>query len=356
MQFLQPGQNILLRFILQDLRREIYFLVFCLMSSVVVIWCCLVLLFTVVSVLPLFFPNATLILIVRFLQGLGLSIISVLGRAILSDLLPAERLVRVMALVATAWGIGPVIGPLIGGYLQYYFDWQACFYFFSIFGLVGFLLLLFVLPETHLNRHPFSWSMIMRDISEVIHHGGFIGCIIMMGLLYSTLVIFNILGPFVVQNQFHHTSIYFGHVALLLGFAFLCGTLCCRWWLKTHPPEHVLKWSLLLGVLISMVMVFWGWFAPTLLLAFLGLALGIFFVCGLSYPAAMGKGASLFRHIAGSASSVMTLVSLVITCMVSFAAGFLGGSHTLDIALYDIILLALSSVVWIVFLRRYQSS
>lgn len=85
-----------------------------------------------------------------------------LARSICSDVLKPEKLARMGMVIGTMWGLGPVLGPIIGGYLQYYFGWTAGFYFFAIVELIEFIAVFLIVPETHFNRHPLNIQTIKR--------------------------------------------------------------------------------------------------------------------------------------------------------------------------------------------------
>ena len=84
----------------------------------------------IASILPSLWPTASTLLFARFCQGLAIGTMSVMVRAIISDLLVDAALIRAASWMASLWGVGPLIGPMIGGYLQVYFGWQANFFIF----------------------------------------------------------------------------------------------------------------------------------------------------------------------------------------------------------------------------------
>ncbi len=80
------------------------------------------------------------------MQGVTIGAVAVLARAVFADILTAQELVRMGTLIGTMWGIGPVVGPLIGGYLQLYFGWKPVF-IFSLINLYWFLWPFFLLCQ-----------------------------------------------------------------------------------------------------------------------------------------------------------------------------------------------------------------
>src|SRR4051812_7898014 len=142
--------------------------------------------FIAASLLPALFPSVTMLLISRFLQGISLGA-AILMRIILVDILTPQKLVRIAALIAMMWGIGPIIGPVIGGYLQYYIGWQACFYFFALYGLMILIALIMIIPETHTHRQELNIQQIKNNFITIVSHPLFMGMTLLAGITYSAL-------------------------------------------------------------------------------------------------------------------------------------------------------------------------
>ncbi len=269
--------------------------------------------FIVVSLCAATIPHIGVLLGARFLQGLMLGTISVTLRAILADILPAEKLVALGVMIGMVWGIGPIIGPVIGGYLQDYFGYQAGFYFFGIMGLFGLVACFLVVPETSTNYHPLRLVVLKRNFGELITHKQFIALSALMGLSYSLMIIFNTAGPFLIQTKFHHSAIEFGHIALYLGGVYLIATFINRYLLTRRSARQILFFSVCGASIIALFAVIISYFLKNDV-TFISVSSGImFFATGLIFPLSMGQGLSLFRHIPGYATATMYLINTMIT-------------------------------------------
>lgn len=279
--------------------------------------------FVLTSLLPIIFPHIEILLLTRFFQGLTLGGIAVVARAIFSDILPGAELTRMGVLIGSMFGLGPVIGPLIGGYLQYYLGWQSCFVFFAIIASIGFIAIFIIVPETHFNRHPLNIRTIKRNILEVLNHKQFMALIVIMGSVYSLIISFNTIGPFLIQTQLHYTPIFFGHMALWMGMAFLTATFICRHLLKTHTVERLFLISINVVFMLAIFGVIVSYFYPNSIILISIISAFMFFACGFLFPMSMGKGLSLFRHIAGTAAATMYLINVLMTSLSSFILSFI---------------------------------
>lgn len=88
----------------------------------------------------------------RALQAVGGSMIAANGRAIVSVNLPPERRGRALGLTSTAFHIGFLTGPALGGFLIDSLGWRWIFYINMPFSICGALLAWRVVPETRMEE------------------------------------------------------------------------------------------------------------------------------------------------------------------------------------------------------------
>lgn len=312
------------------------------------------LIFAITSLLPVLYGDITVLYITRLFQGITLAAISVLGRAVFADILPTEKLTHYAPLMAMMWGIGPIIGPVIGGYLQFYFGWQACFIFYSAFGFLGFIALAVLLPETIPSKQTFDLFKIKDNFITLITHKIFLGLIIIMGAAYSLMIVFNTLAPFYIQTILGKSSIYFGHVALFMGLAYLIGTIICRRLLKSFAAESILISATIFVATITIIELVLSYIAHEEIYALIIPSFLIFIGSGILYPVGMGKNLGLFRHMAGSASSVMSFVNFFFTSLVAMIIGFINIESAIPIAWMYLVLLLICFICYFALIQKAQ--
>ncbi len=302
--------------------------------------------FVIASLLPALFPDIRVLLLARFLQGLTIGGTALVARAIFSDVLPPEKLVHMGVLIGTVWGLGPIIGPVIGGYLQFYFGWQVGFWFFSILSFLLFISIFITVPETHFNRHPLSLKTISKNLKEILAHRLFMALVVLMGIAYSLIIVFNTVGPFLIQTRLNYSPIFFGHLALVLGLVFLIATIICRYLLKHYKAEQLLKVVINLFLGLAAIIFILSFFnSQNIILVGIGSGL-MFFACGFIFPMSMGKGISLFRHIVGTASAIMYLIIFLITSLASFSVSFLTMHSAIPLMLIYFSLLIIATLIY----------
>ena len=72
----------------------------------------------------------------RFVQAIGCCTAVVVARAIIRDAYSPAEGARVLAKASSLLSLAPILGPILGGYLQVSFGWRAAFVALALAGLI----------------------------------------------------------------------------------------------------------------------------------------------------------------------------------------------------------------------------
>ncbi|WP_346344745.1 DHA2 family efflux MFS transporter permease subunit [Sphingomonas sp. dw_22] len=92
----------------------------------------------------------------RILQGISAAFLNPLSQTVMLDINPPERQGKAMSIWGMGIMVGPIMGPLIGGYLTDNFDWRWVFFVNLPVGVVCFAILWFLLPSRPIRKRPFD--------------------------------------------------------------------------------------------------------------------------------------------------------------------------------------------------------
>ena len=300
------------------------------------------------NILPILFPNYTMLLTSRFIQGLFVGAVAVLARAILSDILSSTQMIKIAPIIGALWGLGPVLGPILGGYLQFYLNWTAGFYFFAISSTILSIIIYIILPETISNYSPLKFKIIRHNLYTITTNLQFMTLVISMGLVYALLITFNTLGPFLIQDMMGYSSIYFGQLSLIVGLIFLSSTFICRYLLNYMKPYLLFGYVTYIFIIIIVILSLFSLFFPSSLALLIVATTAAYFVCGFIFPLCMGKGISMFQNIAGTATAVMYLINVMITSLAAFVETFIHSKSIIPIMfIYSSLMFILLIIYWI---------
>lgn len=284
------------------------------------------------------------LLVLRFFQGVMVAVMVVPMRSVITDLFEGRELYKMVNYMTTAWSIGPIIAPYIGGHLQQWMGWQASFYFLAIYSVISFLLISFLMPETSVYKHAFHLKSIMKRYSIILTHRAYINSFLMNSLLYSFILLFAVVGPFLIQNVLHYSVIEFGRIALVTGLAWFLGTLTNRFLI--HVSLHK-KASIVLSLMlvVSLMMMAESYWLPLTAYGVVIPVVILLWLAGIIFPNYFAKAVSYFPEMTGSANALLSSAVFLISGGISIIATFLKSTSALPLSMVYFVLILLSLMI-----------
>src|SRR5580698_4597914 len=111
-------------------------------------------LFTLGSLLCGISSNIHVLVACRILQGGGGAMMVPVGRLTMVRTFAKSELIRAMSFVAIPGLIGPMLGPVAGGFIVGYFHWRVIFFVNLPIGLIGLVLVYRHLPDYREKSNP----------------------------------------------------------------------------------------------------------------------------------------------------------------------------------------------------------
>ena len=278
-------------------------------------------------------PDIHYLLFLRLIQGMAIAVVLVPMRSVILDLFEGEgdELKKMTNYMTIAWSIGPIIAPAIGGYLQHYFGWAANFYFLAIYSGVIFLILLFYLPETSSHRYSFhAGDLLKRYLSFLLNPRYTLG-MLMGALIYSFIILFSVVGPFIIQTELHYSAIQFGHIALWMGVAFCLGAITNRFLIQVELSlkAKICFWVMLI---VTTVMLLISFFKPLSITNLVLSVAAIIWLGGVLFPNYFIRSVSLFPETTGSANALFGAGLFLIPSLSSGVGALLKSNTELPLA------------------------
>lgn len=163
------------------------------------------------------------ICIMRIIQGMAISTLVVATRAIFIDIYDETKRQYYLSYFTIVWSCGPILAPFLGGYLEKLFNWHANFYFLAIYASVLLILDLCISGESIPEKKKFNLSDTLGLYKMMLSEKRFMIGTLILGLSYSIVMIFNIAGPFLIEDTFKFNSVVIGYCTLVLGFSWMLG-------------------------------------------------------------------------------------------------------------------------------------
>jgi DHA1 family bicyclomycin/chloramphenicol resistance-like MFS transporter len=297
------------------------------------------------SLLSVSFP---IMLLGRFLQGVGISAPRAVTLALVRDRFEGRAMARVMSFIMTTFILIPMIAPSMGQAILLNFGWRSIFGSFIL--LAAFTLIWFAirLPETLAleNRAPFNLGRIVSATREILRIRTSLGYTVSAGLISGAFIGYLNSSQQIFQEQYalgELFPLFFATIALSLGVAFLLNArLVTRLGMR-----FLVKWSLLLIIglsLIALVIAFLTAGEPQLWI-FMTYLMLTFFCVGILFGNQNSLAMEPLGHMAGIGAAVVGALSTLISMPLGT---FIGQSYNGTILPIMIGLVVLSGLAYLV--------
>lgn len=171
-----------------------------------------------------------MLVIGRFIQGLGAGCCAVLARASLRDSYDGANLPRALSWVTIVASFTPIIAPVLGGFINHSFGWLAVFIALLSYISLVLILLLFLFTETLPTKKPLpNVRAMLSTYKSLITSQYFLSFATIGWFNFSLIVVSISVMPFIMQIQIGMTSDQYALWALIPACGLLVGgTICNR--------------------------------------------------------------------------------------------------------------------------------
>lgn len=264
-----------------------------------------------------------LLIAARFIQALGCCAAVMIARAVVRDAYEPQDSAKLLARASTWISLAPIIGPIVGSYLQVAFGWRAAFGALGIFSACVMAACILHLPETNRHKNPNATDIrgIIANYQLVLGSREFWLNVTPGALSYGGIFIFISGSSFVLIKVLGVPTQWFGYCFALGVSGYMTGTLVCRSLLKTLTGEQALRigtaCSLTAGLyfLAATLLGLWHW-SVVVLAMFLAMASH-----GINFPVSQAGAVSPFPKQAGTAAGLMGAVMMGFAFVVGSIVG-----------------------------------
>lgn len=275
-------------------------------------------------------PSLDMLLVFRFVQGLGAAASRIVSQAVMRDLYSGREQARIGSLVFTFFVVVPALAPLAGQWIvQATGGWRGLFSVYFVMGTAVLAWFLLRQPETLPpdRRRAFRLAPVFAAAAEVLRTPVALRYLIVASLGFGQLLSY----ISSAQQVFTVTlgagarfPVYFAGIALLSAISgFINSRVVMR--LGMRPLAR-----LAFGVQAVIATLFWAaWHwgfvdllpAPVVLGFFIAWSVTLFFMNGMTFGNITALAMEPLGHIAGTASAVLGALSSVLAVAIAAPIG-----------------------------------
>ena len=269
-------------------------------------------LFTLAGFVTAFSNDAEIMLVARFVQGVGSSAGMVLARAIVRDVSSGDESARLMSIMVMIFTAAPMIAPLIGSMLVPLWGWRAPFFATAFSGLLILYGIKTSLRETRAPRQqPHFIRQLWDSTREFLsHRRSIFGVMIIMVTIVGVMALISGSSALIIEIYGFQVK-NFGFLFALTGVGILIGSSINRRLLQRFDAVHMIGVGAVVAAVAGAQLLLMAWLGDAPFWWIWGNACLFMAATGLLFPNATAIALDPVPEIAGVASSIMgTIQSL----------------------------------------------
>lgn len=297
-----------------------------------------------------------MLLLGRFIQGLGVAGPYVTAISVVRDKYSGRDMAQVMSLVMMIFILVPAIAPSLGQAILHIAHWRAIFLLYIGYAIIVGLWIMLRLEETLKpeNRLPMRVSAFAHGLRTILGNRTTMTYMVCMGMCFGSLIGYLGASQQIFQEQFgvgEAFSLYFGALALVLGVASMVNSRIVG---KLGMRPICLR-AMATITLTSLAFLILQQFTPVTLPMFFIYAAIMFFSFGLMFGNLNAITMEPMGEIAGMASALTGATSSVLSLTLGTYIGQMY-NHTLIPLTCGFLVLGIISFLLMLSEYRYHSS
>lgn len=301
--------------------------------------------FGLASLLCAFAPGTDALIALRLLQGIAGGFGLVIARAIVRDVYSDVAAAQFFSALMLAFGVGPVLAPVIGGGILTFTDWRGIFVFLALLGALLALIGLLALTETLApeRRHAGGFKLAVGSLRSLLGDRELLSFAGPAALAHGGMMAYIAASSYIFQDKFDVSPQLFALIFGVTSAGMIAISRVGRRLVARVGAAALLRAGLILNLTAAAALL-------AVVLADLGV-LGVAIPCfvlvsslGLITPNALALGLDRHPERAGGASGVFGLLQYTTGATAAPLVGVAGAS-ALPLA---IVVATLSSAAFVV--------
>lgn len=281
------------------------------------------LLYIVVSFAAIYINHFKLLVLIRLLQGIAVASISISSRILIFQNFTGKEYLLGMLYTSLAYGLGPIISPFIGSYIEAHFGWRANFSLYFFIGMLMLLLVSLFIAQTSQNntsqegKNHQKIKLILRNYIRLLKDPVLLSGSILLGISLTQLLLYPTLAPFFIIDTEHKSVLFYGRTALLVGLGYLVGMLLNRFLLERFSVMKLISFGLWLIVVVSIIRLILSFYLVSDIFGFFIMFTVVNFSVGFVFSNVLALSLKHFPQNVGAATGLISFLFVLFSTIAS---------------------------------------
>jgi DHA1 family bicyclomycin/chloramphenicol resistance-like MFS transporter len=292
------------------------------------------LLFAFASMAAVLADRIAVLALARFVQAMGVSVATVVTRAIVRDTHGPEDGAVALSFITAVMGVAPIVAPIAGGYVATAWGWRAVFWLHAAIAFALLAGMLLMLRESRpAATQGLTFAQLIAGSMVLLRDPVFLSFTLAYSAISAGSFAFITVGAALFGNLFGMAPAAFGTLWAALALAYLCGAAAAGTLARRYSNRAIIQRGLLVNLVAAGCMVtgalLWRPLLPVFMLALL-LQMG---ANGLVSPLCLAGCVSERPDLAGVASGLSSSLAMLTAMVFAALSGVLFDGAAISVAL-----------------------
>lgn len=278
--------------------------------------------------------SVELLIVGRLFQAIGGCVGMVATRAIVRDLYPVEKTVRVFSMLMLVTSVSPIIAPTAGGLIAAALGWRYIFGVLIIAALAVLAGIYFLLPESHVPDRRVSLApvSILRNYAAVLKNRQFLYYTLAGSLCSIGMFGYVASAPSIFLNHFHMEQKQFGWMIGSISIGIVLASQLNNLVLAKVKMNQVALFAAASQILIGAIFIAAGLSGMDSIAVTIGFIAALLACLGFIFPNASSLAMAPMDKDAGDASALMGALQMFVGAAASAVVSALPAKNIVTVA------------------------
>ena len=274
------------------------------------------------------------LVLARFLQAMGVSVATVVTRAIVRDTHEPEQAAVALSFISAVMGVAPIVAPIAGGIVTAQWNWRAVFVLHSVLAGVLLIWLIVSLRETRpSSTQAMPFASLLAGFRVLLQDRVFVSFSMTYAFISAGSFAFITVGAALFGRLFGMTAASFGTLWAGLALAYLCGAALAGTLASRFGSQRIIRAGLALNVCAAAAFVLAALLQAPRLDLFMAALIGQMGANGLISPLALSGSVSERPDLAGVASGLSSAVAMLVSMLSAALTGVIYDATAIPVAI-----------------------
>ena len=279
-------------------------------------------------------PSVELLITGRLFQAIGGCVGMVATRAIVRDLYPVDKIVRVFSMLMLVTSVSPIIAPTAGGLISATFGWRYVFVIMVAMAVIVLAGIYFLLPESHppdrrVSLRPLA---VIRSYAEVLKNRQFLYYTLAGSLCSVGMFGYVASAPTIFLTHFHMAQKQFGWMIGSISIGVVLASQLNNFALRRIKMNQVALIAAAVQILVGIVFLVAGLSGMDSMLVTIGFIAALLACLGFIFPNAGSLAMAPMDKDAGDASALSGALQMFIGAAASAVVSALPEKNNVIVA------------------------